>query len=114
MFAVDQDKSEKANWYDEVAKIADVPRRLSLVTCRPLQKRAVTMIDSDEQSHWRSRFARKEASALAHELPLETCVDRLDGDLRPPLDPLRVNAGSTRRQGIAANAELTGITEPAD
>jgi hypothetical protein len=69
MFAVDQDKSEKANWYDEVAKIADVPRRLSLVTCRPLQKRAVTMIDSDEQSHWRSRFARKEASALAHELP---------------------------------------------
>jgi hypothetical protein len=57
MFAVDQDEGEKANWHDEVAKIADVPRRPSLVTCRPFQKRAVTMIDSAEQSHWRSRFA---------------------------------------------------------
>jgi hypothetical protein len=24
-------------------------------------------------------------------VPLDTCVDLLDGDLRPPLDPLRVN-----------------------
>jgi hypothetical protein len=45
------------------------------------------------------------------ELPLETCVDLLDGDLRPPLDPLWVNAGSTQRQEIAANAGVTGSTE---
>jgi hypothetical protein len=62
-FAVDQDKGEKTNWHDEVAKIADVPRRPSLVTCRPFKKRAVTMIDSDEQSHWRSRFARETGAA---------------------------------------------------
>jgi SnoaL-like domain len=46
--------------------------------------------------------------------PLENCIDLLDGDLRPPLDPLRVNAGSTQRQETAANAELTGITERTD
>jgi hypothetical protein len=53
----------------------------------------------------------KEASALAPALPLETCVDLLAGDLKPPLDPLRVSVGSTQRQEIAANAELTGVSE---
>jgi hypothetical protein len=52
-----------------------------------------------------------EASPLARELPPPDFVDVLDGDLRPPLDPLRVNAGSTQRPETAANAELTGITE---
>ena len=52
-----------------------------------------------------------EASALAHELPLESSVAPLDGDLRPPLDPLWVNAGSTQPPETAANAELTGTTE---
>jgi len=56
----------------------------------------------------------KQAFALAHEVPLETCVDLFAGDLRPPLDPLRVNAGSTQRQEIAANTELTGVTETGD
>jgi hypothetical protein len=55
-----------------------------------------------------------EASALAHELLLETCVDLLAGDLRPPLDPLRVNAGSTQRQETAAKAERIGISETGD
>jgi hypothetical protein len=58
-----------------------------------------------------SPLREKRAFALAHELPVDTCVDRLAGDLRPPLDPLWVNAGSTQRQETAANAELTGITE---
>jgi hypothetical protein len=56
----------------------------------------------------------KDASALVHELPLEACVHLLDGALRPPLDPLRVNAGSTDRQEIAATAELRGVTETGD
>jgi hypothetical protein len=51
------------------------------------------------------------ASVLATSFPLETCVDPLDGDVRAPLDPLWVNAGSTQRPETAANAELTGITE---
>jgi hypothetical protein len=53
----------------------------------------------------------KEASALADELPLDGFVDLLGGDLRAPLDPLWVNAGSTQRQETAANAELTEVTE---
>jgi hypothetical protein len=56
----------------------------------------------------------EDASAVADELSLETCVDRLDGDLSAPLDPLRVNAGSTQRPETAANAALTRISETGD
>jgi hypothetical protein len=58
--------------------------------------------------------ARRRGPLLPTSFPLETCVDLLDGDLRPPLDTLQVNAGSTQRQETAANADLIGTSETAD
>jgi hypothetical protein len=58
--------------------------------------------------------ARRRRPLAPTSFPLETCVDPLDGRLRAPLDPLRVNAGSTQRQETAANAEQVGIGETGD
>jgi hypothetical protein len=74
------------------------------------------MDEDREPSAVTGRFCSREGSVPLSptSCPLETCVDPLDGDLRPPLDPLRVNARSTQCQEIAANAGLTRVTETGD